>query len=206
MNTETTNIENETQALEIATPEQFAIVDAKSANWVIRRIMEAREYAQQVDEWAEAEKSRAAHAEAFFLERYGAQLEEFARTAIAEQNGRFKHEPRKSLKLPAGTIGFRAQPRPKGCPGVRVVDEQAVIEWCRRKLPAAIRITERPPRGHPAAPTSTTTSSKAANCPTAPPLMPRTSGFSSAKSKMRAALKVLWRCPQRRSEHDTRRT
>lgn len=113
---------------------QFAITDARGANWLVRKINESREYARRVDEWAAEEKARAAQVEKGLLERFGEQLETFARQAIEEQPGR----ARKSLNLPGGTIGFRAQPV-----RLRVVEEDVVIEWARGNLPGAIRVTER---------------------------------------------------------------
>lgn len=134
----TANGAKSSTAIQPVTPGTFAVVDAKSANWVVRHILEARAYASRVDEWAEAEKQRAAEAEAFFMARYGEQLETFARAAIDEQNQTFKHDPRKSIKLPSGALGFRAQPV-----RVRVVDEPSVLTWCKRNLPAAVRVVER---------------------------------------------------------------
>lgn len=118
--------------------EQFAVIDVRSANLVLRRIAEVRRYAQAVDEWADAEKNDCADIEEVLFARYGSQLEEFARTAVAEQNERFGETSRSFIRLPAGILGFSEQ-----VARLKVVDEQEVIEWCRHHLPAAIRVTER---------------------------------------------------------------
>lgn len=111
--------------------ERFHVRDADSANWVVRHILEARTYVDHVENWAAAEIRRARRQEAFFLGRWGLELEEFARRKIAEQFGR------KSLALPAGTIGFRVEPQ-----RIDVQAEPRVMEWCRANLPLAIKRTE----------------------------------------------------------------
>ncbi|HEY8668170.1 MAG TPA: host-nuclease inhibitor Gam family protein [Tepidisphaeraceae bacterium] len=109
-------------------PETFAVNDAASANWLVRKIVEARAYAKHVKAWADAEVRRAEQEEAFFLQRYGHQLEAWARQQIA--NAR-----RRSVKLPAGTVGFRTDP-----PKLEVIDEAKLLSWCRQELPAALRV------------------------------------------------------------------
>jgi hypothetical protein len=109
-------------------PEAFAVDDAASANWVVRKIVEARNYAKHVKVWAEAELRRAEREEQFFLYHYGRQLEVWAKSQIGKGQ-------RKCIKLPAGTIGFRTEP-----PKIDVADEQKLISWCRRTLPDALRI------------------------------------------------------------------
>lgn len=114
-------------------PANFAVVDVKSANWVMRRIMEARAYAEAVQEWADAETARAKREEQFFLLHFGNGLQAVLEEEIEKQKGR-----RKSVKLPAGTMGYRAEPQ-----RVRVDDEAAAIEWARQHCPDAVRVTER---------------------------------------------------------------
>lgn len=109
-------------------PESFQVTDAASANWVARKIIEARTYAKHVKSWAEGELKRAEREEAFFLHLYGRQLEEWARLQI-------KRNRRKSVKLPAGTLGFRTAPLK-----LDVRDEQRLIAWCRKMLPTALQI------------------------------------------------------------------
>lgn len=116
--------------------EGFHVVDHSTANWVVRRIVAARAYRQKVEVWAAAEIRRAEREEQFFASRWGSELEAFARAQIAAQ-GR-----RKSICLPAGTIGFRVAPR-----RLELRNEQHLLAWCRTSLPAAIRVTERVLKG-----------------------------------------------------------
>src|SRR4051812_15613036 len=112
--------------------EAFSVHDAVSANWLIRKIVECRRYREHVEQWAAAELKRAEREEAFFITRYGHQLEAGARRQIAKQQGR------KSRKLPAGTIGFRTEPT-----RLAVKDEPALLVWCKANLPAAVQTIER---------------------------------------------------------------
>jgi len=109
-------------------PETFAVDDAASANWLVRKIVETRAYAKHVKEWADGELRRAEREELFFLHRYGRQLEDWARAEIAKSR-------RKSIKLPAGTVGYRTEP-----PKLDVLDEAKLVAWCRTALPTALRI------------------------------------------------------------------
>jgi hypothetical protein len=56
-------------------PEAFAVRDAESANWVVRKIGESRMYAARVKAWAATELRRAERQEQFYLGRYGKQIE-----------------------------------------------------------------------------------------------------------------------------------
>ena len=114
-------------------PAKFCIHDDASANWLVRKIVEARAYAKRCADWCAGEQARAHHDEEFLLYRFGEQLTEHARRRILENGGR-----QKSLKLPAGTIGFRLE-------GTKLLvdDEAAVVEWARRNKPALITHIER---------------------------------------------------------------
>jgi Bacteriophage Mu Gam like protein len=108
-------------------PAGFEVRDHSSANWLVRKIVEARLYRRRVQEWAIGETRRAEREEQFFLQRYGPQLEAWAREQITNSS-------RKSLKLPAGTVGFRTEPG-----RLEIKDESRLISWCRRVLPNALR-------------------------------------------------------------------
>jgi hypothetical protein len=112
--------------------EGFRVHDDSSANWLIRKITECRAYRERVERWAAAEIKRAEREEAFFLTRFGGQLETWARQQIAKQHGR------KSLRLPAGTVGFRTEPT-----RLAVTDEPALLAWCKARLPSAVKVVER---------------------------------------------------------------
>jgi phage host-nuclease inhibitor protein Gam len=121
-----------TEAVDLAVPEPFCVHDAASANWVLRKIAEARQYAYRVKQWAAAELRRAQRQEQFFVMHYGQQLEDWARQQIAQQ-----HDRRRSVSLPAGNIGFRLEPM-----RLSVVDEQRLLAWARQHVPSAIRTME----------------------------------------------------------------
>jgi hypothetical protein len=116
-----------------AVPAQFCIHDDASANWLVRKIVEARAYAKRCADWCAGEQARAQHDEEFLLYRFGQQLVDHTRKRILENGGR-----QKSIKLPAGMIGFRQE-------GAKLLvdDETAVIEWARRNQPALITHIER---------------------------------------------------------------
>src|SRR4051812_37830723 len=83
-------------------PKAFAIDCENHANWLVRRIVAAREYSQRVKAWAEQEQNRAAREEQTLMFLFGRQIESWARDEIK------KLHKRKSLNLPAGAVGFRA--------------------------------------------------------------------------------------------------
>lgn len=121
-----------TDELTAAAPEGFSVRDEASANWVIRKIVEARAYAERVQTWAALESRRAEREERFFMQRFGPQLEVWARERIATLRGR-----RKMIRLPAGAVGFRTAP-----PHLSVLDESALLRWCKANLPLAIVVKE----------------------------------------------------------------
>ncbi|MBA3775434.1 MAG: host-nuclease inhibitor Gam family protein [Betaproteobacteria bacterium] len=116
--------------------ERFSVHNAATANWVVRKIVEARAYGQRVKAWAELEQRRAQREEAFLLRRFGVELETWARQQIAQQ-----HDGRRSVSLPAGGIGFRIEPT-RLC----VVDDKRLLDWCKTHLPSAIRVIQSVPK------------------------------------------------------------
>ena len=114
-------------------PERFEVTDAQSANWLIRKIKNAREYVDQVRVWADREAARGAREEQVLMYLFGNQLRRFAQEEVAKLGGR-----RKSIPLPAGTLAFRSVPA-----RLVVDDEQAVLQWARKHLPTAVVQIER---------------------------------------------------------------
>ncbi|HEV2294697.1 MAG TPA: host-nuclease inhibitor Gam family protein [Tepidisphaeraceae bacterium] len=112
--------------------ERFHVRDEDSANWVLRKVTECRAYRERVARWAQAETLRAERQEALLMRRFGGELEAWTREQIGKQHGRAK-----SLALPAGVLGFRREPTK-----LLIVDERALVGWCRAHLPAAIKVTE----------------------------------------------------------------
>lgn len=127
---------SEPEPLAQAVSDEFHVHDAASANWVVRKIVEARQYGQRVKAWAELEQRRARREEDFLLRRFGSELETWARRQIDQQ-----HDDRRSVNLPAGCVGFRAEPT-----RLAVSDEGRLLVWCRANLPSAIRVIESVPK------------------------------------------------------------
>src|SRR5688500_17737324 len=131
----TTRISTGTLAADLAehtppVPEGFSVRDEQTANWVIRKIIEARQYDRHVQDGAVRDTRRDHADEKFFLHRYGQQVEDWARRQLEHESGR-----RKSLNLPAGTVGFRNEPQ-----RLDVADDDALLRWCRANLPSAIAV------------------------------------------------------------------
>ena len=124
--------ESEIVPLDSLPARQFEVTHDNSANWVVRKIVEAEHYARRVKEWAEREIKCSQVEATFFRQRFGLQLEAWARQQLA-------HARRKCVKLPAGTVGFRTEPAK-----LNVTDEQKLVAWCRRSLPDALE--DRNPR------------------------------------------------------------
>ena len=114
----------------VPAPEAFHIDSARTANWLVRKVVERRRYRDQVKAWADAEIRRAEREEQHLLQHYGGQLEAWLRRALEERGGR-----RRSINLPAGMIGFRAEPA-----RLVVNDQEALLEWCRSHLPDAVQV------------------------------------------------------------------
>lgn len=114
-------------------PAGFSVHDESSANWLIRKIVEARTYGRRVADWAEKEQARACREEQRFLYLFGGQLIDWLRRKIEEQGGR-----RKSVNLPAGTLGFR-----KENAKLVIDDEELVLAWAKEHHPELVCIVER---------------------------------------------------------------
>ena len=107
----------------------FEVRDESSANWVVRRSWKPAHTpstSRNGRRWNFGGRRRE---EQFFLQHYGHQLEDWARARIS------KDRRRKSIKLPAGTVGFRIEPTK-----VELKDDEKVIAWCRRSLPHALAV------------------------------------------------------------------
>ncbi len=115
---------------QIQVDDKFRVKDSDSANWVVRRIAEARRYIDRVEEWGAAEVRRAENEERWLLTRFGGELQDWTRRELAATRNRHR-----SLKLPAGQVGFRMTPR-----GLAIIDEPRLARWCRESLPNALRL------------------------------------------------------------------
>ena len=68
-------------------PDVFVVSDERSANWVVRKIVEARRYAMHVEAWAAGEIRRAQREEQRLLDRFGLQLEQWTAGASPREAG-----------------------------------------------------------------------------------------------------------------------
>jgi hypothetical protein len=114
-------------------PKAFAIDSPESANWLVRKIVEARQYASRVKAWAEQEQRRAERDEKALMFLFGRQLEAWAAGEITALDGK-----RKSLALPSGTVGFRKTPSK-----LVIDDEDTVLRWARTNCPRAVVVMEK---------------------------------------------------------------
>jgi len=104
-------------------PKAFAIDCEDHANWLVKKIVSARSYADHVKKWAEQEQRRAEREEHTLMFLFGRQLEMWARDQIA-----LLHK-RKSLALPAGTVGFRT------IAAKLVIDDEKRVLMCKKFFP-----------------------------------------------------------------------
>lgn len=109
---------------------EFGVRDAVTANWVVRKVAAARQYATRVQEFAAAELRRAELEEQRLLQRFGSQLEMWLRDALARENSK-----RRSVALPAGRVGLRKQPF-----RIEINDESSVLEWAQSNLVGGIKV------------------------------------------------------------------
>jgi Bacteriophage Mu Gam like protein len=112
-------------------PKQFAIEDEKSANWLVRKITNARAYAERVKAFAEQELRRAEREERTLLFLFGRQIEMWAKSQIEKLHNR------KSLSLPGGEVGYRTI-----APKLVIDNEEFVLAWARQNCQQAVIVTE----------------------------------------------------------------
>ena len=114
-------------------PEHFEVKDEGTANWLCRKIQESRAYADQVRIWADREAARAAREEKVLMFLFGRQLERWARDRIMLAKGK-----KKSINLPAATIGFRTT-----TPRLIIDNEHSVLNWAKEHAPGAVQTIEK---------------------------------------------------------------
>lgn len=115
-------------------PERFSVRDRPSAEWLVRKLVEADAHVRRVKEQAEREVRRTERERDFLLMRFGRELEAWARKELAKHKGR----QRKSLLLLSGTVGFR-RTRAK----LLVEDAARALAWAKKHCRGAIVVTER---------------------------------------------------------------
>ena len=109
----------------------FSIEDQVSANWLVKKVVAARQYAAQVKIWAELELRRSAREEQSLMFLFGRQIEGWTRSEIKRLGGR-----KKSIALPGGTVAIRTVQQ-----SLRIDDEMSVIEWAKANCPTAITVS-----------------------------------------------------------------
>lgn len=109
-------------------PQDFDVRDERSANWLVRKVVDARSYAKRVQTWAALEIRRSENDERFLIHRYGTQLEAWAREKLSTGGNR-----RRTIALPGGSVGFRNITM-----RLSVVDETVLLGWCAVNLPNAV--------------------------------------------------------------------
>lgn len=119
-------------------PEPFRVHDRESAEWVLEKIFEAEGEMSALDRRletytrnVEAMKVEHERRATWLRERFGAELEGWARRELEGQKKR-------SIRTPFGRLSFRRR-------GARVVvkDEAAALEWAKANQSNAIKTTER---------------------------------------------------------------
>jgi hypothetical protein len=120
-------------AVAVAVPQQFEVHDHPTAEWLVRKVVEANGHIARVKDQAEREIRRTQRERDFLLMRYGPQLERWTKAELQKHKGR-----RKSVLLLSGTVGFRAT-------GAKlVVDNQsAVLQWAKRCCRSAVVTVQR---------------------------------------------------------------
>lgn len=118
--------------------EPFRVRDQDSAEWVLERILEAeseadalgRRKALIVDNLDRMQREHTRRAE-FFRERFGPQLEEWAR-------GQLNGKKARTLRTPYGSLAFR-----KKAARLVIEDEEQAIADCLDNAPDAVKTTYR---------------------------------------------------------------
>ena len=118
---------------EVEVAEEFHVDSDETANWVVRKIVEARAYAKRCADWCVTEQARAQRTEEFFIWRFGAELRRWLDQRLAERGGRTR-----SVNLPGGKVGLR-----RVGPLLVIEDEMSVLEWVKVHKPELVVVNER---------------------------------------------------------------
>ena len=108
--------------------ETFRVTDEASANWVMRKINEQVNRIDDAERFAAGEAESANRIITWFMLRFGPEMEEFAKRQLVDGK-------KKSIKLPAGKMGFRTQPD-----AVQPEDLDDYMTWVKGNLPDALSV------------------------------------------------------------------
>lgn len=114
-------------------PEAFRVHDRPTAEWLVRKVVEADQHMVRVKQQAEREIARTRRERDFLLFRHGPELERWAKNQLDQHQGR-----RKSVLLLSGTVGFR-----KLAESLVVENEGRLLIWARKHCKKAIAVIER---------------------------------------------------------------
>lgn len=109
---------------------EFVVDTDEAANWLVRSIKSQRDYVCRVEQWAAIEIKRARRREEYLLQRYGHELEAWLRRRLEDERGR-----RRSINLPAGSVGFRA-----ASAKLHVTNTTALLTWVKANLIDALQV------------------------------------------------------------------
>jgi hypothetical protein len=119
--------------LEALAPKRFEVTDRSSADWLVRKVVEADAHIRRVKEQSVREIARTQRERDFLLLRFGPQLERWAKAELQKHKGR-----RKSVLLLSGTVGFRTLAEK-----LVVDDELRLLAWAKRHCRKAVAVIER---------------------------------------------------------------
>ena len=114
-------------------PQRFTVKDEASADWLVRKLVEAEAHVRRVKEQADREVRRTEREREFLLHRFGPDLRRWTERQLEQHKGR-----RKSVLLLSGTVGFRSI-------GSKLVvdDEASLLAWAKRTCKSAVIVVER---------------------------------------------------------------
>ena len=107
----------------------FAIDSEESANWLLRKLALIEAETKLIQAQAEAITKRLTTQREGLLRRYGAELEQWAKSQITERH--------KSVQLLYGTCAFRKVPG-----GPKLADETAAMVWAHENAPLLLKVEQ----------------------------------------------------------------
>ena len=119
-------------APDVEAREEFTINTEDAANWYLRKLANIEAEKARVQSQAAAIVAQLDSEADSLRYIYEGQLQEYVRQELAKAGNR-----RKSLKFLQGTACFRKSPS-----GLTISDPAAALDFCRRNLPDAVKITE----------------------------------------------------------------
>jgi hypothetical protein len=127
------SVDADASELAAMVPPRFTVRDEKSADWLVRKLVEAEAHIRRVKEQAEREVRRTERERDFLLYHFGKDLEKWAKKQLDKSKGR-----RKSLLLLSGTVGFRTI-----AAKLVVENDIAAIAWAKKHCRDAVVVKER---------------------------------------------------------------